>query len=469
MSLTASRRKRPTSLPGGRRGTSPLLPMPASAADHPAIARLLASLFHSPSACRCSEDEFKASLDDPFHELHDRLVTRCGPRLVGHVLTTRRTMRFGSLLLPAGGMHWLGVAPEIRQQGHGTRLLAAAENAMADQGAMVGLIRTRVPHFFRRTGWALCGHHSHSQAGVHDVLAGMIDLGLRPGRKTRPRPALLQGTRRRHTHVRCWRRVETPALLRIYNLNTFDLSGPLERTEAYWHWLIDRHGYDCLYVALDGPDLFELDETRTPIVGYAAIRGEQILELMVEPGHQSAAIDLLARACDDAIEQGHNSITYHGRPQDPLHDLFTSVGGTHHREPADDGQVLMARLLQPARLLQLLSPEFHTRVQAAREKSPHEPIPGRLSLDVDGRHYAILMGRNGVETQTGCVARQQAADHATLNVVDFTRLVLGQFDWNAAADETSLKVSKPETSRLLRILFPSADLWRPPLDDAKAP
>ena len=350
MNLTVSRRKQPSS---GRRGVSPLLPMPASAADHPAVTRLLASLFHSPSTCKCSEAEFKASIDDPFHEPHDRLIIRCGPRLLGHVLTTRRAMRFGALMLPAAGMHWLGVAPEIRHQGHGLRLLAAAENAMADQGALFGLIRTSVPHFFRRSGWALCGHHSHSRAHVHDVLAGMIDLGLRPGRQTRPRPAaLLHGPcRRRRTHVRCWRRVEIPALVRIYNLNTFDLCGPLERTESYWHWLVDRHGYDRLYVALDGPDLFELDETRTPIVGYAAIRGERILELMAEPHHPSAGVDLLSRACDDAIEQGHTCLTYHGHPQDTLHDLFTSVGGVHHREASDDGQVLMARLLQPTRFL----------------------------------------------------------------------------------------------------------------------
>ncbi len=471
MSLTASRRMRSAGPPadpcGGRRGIPPLLPMPASAADHAAVGRLLASIFYSPISCKCSELEFRASIDDPFHELYDRLVIRCGSRLVGHVLTTRRTMQFGSLQLPAAGLHWLGVAPEIRSQGHGLRLLAAAENAMTDQGSLVGLLRTRVPHFFRRSGWALCGRHSHSRAGARDVLAGMIDLGLRPGRRQRSRPALLRGAIRKRTHVRCWRQMEIPALLRIYNRNTLDSFGPLQRTEAYWHWLVERHGYDRLYVALDGPDLFELDETRTPIVGYAAIRGEHILELMVEPHCRSAAVDLLGRVCDDAIEQGHNCLTYHGRPQDPLHDLFTSVGGTHHRQASDDGQVLMARLLQPSRLLHLLAPQLHTRLQAARRESPHEPLPGRLSLAVDGRRYAILVDRDGVAIQTGRAARPQAADHAALNVADFTRLLLNQFDWDAPPDETSLHVSRPETMHFLRRLFPPVELWRPPLDDAR--
>lgn len=467
MSLTVSRRMRFVGPSGCRRGVPPLLPMPASAADHVAVTRLLASVFHSPASCRCSEVEFKSSIDDPFHELHDRLVIRCGPRQLGHVLTTRRTMQFGSLQLPAGGLHWLGVAVESRSQGHGFRLLAAAENAMADQGALVGLLRTRIPHFFRRTGWALCGRHSYSRAGIREVLAGMIDLGLRPGRQERPRSLLLRGARRRHTHIRCWRQMEIPALLRIYNRNTLDSFGPLERTEAYWRWLVDRRGYDRLYVALDGPNMFELDETRTPIVGYAVIRGERILELMVEPDRQSAAVDLLARVCDDAIEEGYNCLTYHGRPQDPLHDLFTSVGGTHHCEASDNGQVLMARLLQPGRLLQKLTPELHARMQVARQESPAEPIPERLSLNVDGRRHAILFGRDIVAAQTGHAARQAAANHASLNVADFTRLVLGQFDWAASPDKTSLHVSGPETERLLRVLFPSEELWRPPLDDAR--
>ncbi|GAG26427.1 unnamed protein product, partial [marine sediment metagenome] len=191
--------------------------------------------------------------------------------------------------------------------------------------------------------------------------------------------------------------MEIPALVRIYNRNTLDMFGPLERTGAYWQWLTGRRGYDRLYVALDGPDLFELDETRTHIVGYAAIRGGRILELMAEPGREagpygesgpckhSAAVELLARACDDAIEQGHNYVTYHGHPQDRLHDLFTAAGGTHHRDVRDDdGEVLMARLLQPSRVLHLLAPELHARLQAGADNAFTEAtMPGRLSLDVD--------------------------------------------------------------------------------------
>ena len=460
--------------------------MPASAADYPAVGRFLASVFHAPHCRECSADEFKASIDDPFHELHDRLVIKCGSQLVGHALTTRRTMQFGSIRLPAAGLHWLGVEPAIRSAGHGMRLLAAAENLMAGQGSLIGLIRARIPHFFRRSGWALCGHYSYSRAAAHDIIAAMIARGLRPGlrRSLRDRCCreILQGSRRKRLHVRCWRRVEIPALLRIYNQNTLGTFGPFERTEAYWRWLVDRRGYDRLYVALDGPNLFELDETRTAIVGYAAVRGKRILELMAEPGresepgcgsqtaHNSAAIALLARVCDDAIEQGHNHVTYHGHPQDRLHDLFTAAGGTHHHDTHnEDGEVFMARLLQPGRVLNLLAPELHARLQAGADSAfTKSTMPGRLSLNVDGKRYTFLLGRKGVAVQTGRTALFQAANHANLNVADFTRLILGQFDWTVPPSESSLRVSTPATDVLLRLLFPSLPLWRPPLDDATA-
>ena len=483
MRLSVSRWMRSTG-PKGRRDPLSFLPVPVSAADYPAVGWLLTSVFASRHANECSADEFKASINDPFHELHDRLVIKCGSQLVGHALTTRRTMQFGSIRLPAAGLHWLGVEPAFRSGGLGMRLLAAAENLMADQGGLIGLIRTQIPHFFRRTGWALCGHHSHSRAGAHDIIAEMIARDLRPGllrdslRGLRGRSCkkLLQGSRRKRLRIRCWRRMEIPALLRIYDRNTLGMSGPLERTAAYWQWLVNRRGYDRLYVALDGPDLFELDETRTHIVGYAAIRGGQILELMAEPGGEtgprkhSVLVKLLARACDDAIEQGHNYVTYHGHPQDCLHDLFTAAGGTHHREARDDnGEVLMARLLRPSRVLDLLAPELHARLQAGGDVAfAKTPMPGRLSLNVDGRRYVILIGRKGVAVQTGRMAIFGAANHAGLNVADFTRLVLGQFDWTSPLSESSIRVSTPATAVLLRLLFPPLPLWRPPLDDATA-
>ena len=61
--------------------------------------------------------------------------------------------------------------------------------------------------------------------------------------------------------------------MRVYNQNLPGSYGPLERTRAYWQWLLERRAFDQLYVALDGPNLWDLDESTTQIVGYAAIKG----------------------------------------------------------------------------------------------------------------------------------------------------------------------------------------------------
>ncbi len=479
MNLTASRRMRSGAAAEARSATFNPVPIPATAADFAAIVRLLASIFPSSCCGEFTEAEFKASLDDPFHESNDRLILRCGPQLLGHVLTTRRTMQFGPMQIPAAGLQWLGVDAAIRAGGNGSRLLAAAERRMAGQGALIGLMRTRIPRFFHRNGWTLCGRGGRGRAVAHDLIAAMISRGYRPGlRQSVGRPScedILRGGRRKRLHVRCWRRVEIPALLRLYKQNTFDSFGPLERTEAYWNWLVDRRGYDRIYVALDGPDLFELDENRTHVVGYAVIRGERILELMVEPSEISgpdphpAAVELLARACDDCIEQGRNCLEFHGRPQDRLHDLFAAAGGVQPRVACQGGEVQMAKLLRPGRVLHLLTPLFHDRLQAATGGDfANAQLPGRLSLNVDGKRYAILLGSKGAAVQTGRAAEFASLNRVDLNAADFTRLVLGQFDWEAPAGESSLVAATPAALRSLQLLFPPLPLWRPPFDDATA-
>src|SRR5262249_4663807 len=169
-----------------------------------------------------------------------------------------------------------------------TKLLAAAEKKIAADGAVLGLVRTKIPRFFHRSGWALCGRHNISHAKARDVLGWLHqDQTLR---------------QHRPLNIRLWRHVEMPALMRIYRQNLQGGYGALERSEAYWRWLIGRRAYDQLLIALDGPDKLELEETTAPIVGYAVLRQERIVELLTAPGHPTANWQLLARSCADAIE-----------------------------------------------------------------------------------------------------------------------------------------------------------------------
>jgi len=433
----------PSTLPETTTSRGPRLRMSVAhgtAADHMAICYFLKTVLGD-----LSPREYRAALEDPFYEPNDRLLVWRDNRIVGHVRVTHRVMQFGPLQVPVAGLSDLAVSPEWQGRGIGGRLLEAAEDHMRRSGAMVGLIRTAVPHFFRRTGWALCGRHSHSRADARAVLSGLLDRGVR--------------RRRRGLHIRPWRYWERAALARIHGQNINGTYGPLQRTDAYWQWLIGRKAYDQIYVALEGPGLLDLDESRTRIVGYAITRGERIVELFAEPTRRKAAAHLLARACTDAIEHDRQGVLLHAPAGDPLHQVLRRAGGTRFRGRADQGEVYMARLLVPMKLLGLLAEEFHRRAKAAGLE-----LPAELGLAVDEKKYRIAMNRRS----TRVVSRRLPPDHLQMNVADFTRLVLGQLDWPAAITEGHVTASTDQAKQMGRTLMPRLPLWHPPLDALRA-
>jgi len=408
--------------------------------DHMSVYYFLKTVFEG-----LARREFRASLEDPFYEPNDRLLVKQGNQIVGHVQITHRMMQFGPLQIPVAGLNDLAVSPEWHGRGIGSRLLEAAEQHMLRSGALVGLMCTGIPHFFRRTGWALCGRHSHSRADARAVLSELLDRGIR--------------RRRRGLHIRPWRYWERAALARIYDQNVGQTYGPLQRTDAYWQWLVGREAYDQIYVALEGPGLLDLDESRTRVVGYAITRGERILELFTEPSRRKAAAQLLARACADAIEHDRQGVLLHAPSTSPLHTILTRAGGARYQGRVDHGEVYMARLLAPMKLLGQLAEEFHRRGKAAEL-----PVPSELGLLVDGKKYRIALNRR----TTRIVSRRLPKDYLQMNVADFTRLVLGQLDWPVAMAEGRLSASTARAEKMGRVLLPHLPLWHPRLDDLRA-
>ncbi len=487
----------------------------ASAADHPTVFYFLQSVFQGPSA-----GEFQAALDDPFYEPHDRLLLRQRRRIVAHVHIVHRTMHLGAAAIPVAGLSWLGVAAEFRGQGLGAYSLRAAEVQMEMDGALLGTLRTSAPRFFRRAGWTPCAADSFRRVDACGLLARLLDLRLFP-------------RRRRRFHIRPLLRWEYPALARIYAQNVLQsqlppaadadsaefeqgaefrrwpivgcaAQGPLERTEAYWKWLLDRRGYDQLYVALEGPELLDMDETQTRVVGYAATRGEQIVELMAAPDCPRAAVELLARCCGEAVEQGRRCVLLHAPPSSPLFTLFDLAGGaappdrvlksvgvsptgaaaglsssdspgntlltagqassgTHFQNapecPSERGETYMMRLLDPLGVLRRLGGEFERRAEGAGLSRPFD-----LGLLVEGRKFQLELAREGVRATSHRVGRS----YLRLSGDDFIRLLLGQLDWDAATADGRLECSTALAAAAGRALFPALPFWRPPWDDLPA-
>jgi predicted N-acetyltransferase YhbS len=441
---------------GHRRVRSPIVP--ARAGDHESIYRFLATLFPGPMLA-----EFKASLADPFYEPRDRLLLKRAGALVAHVHLTRRVMQFGPNQIPVAGLKWLATAPHCRYQGLASHLLSAAERQAIQEGALVGLLRTRIPHFFRRAGWALCGQPSLSQANTRTVLARLLDEGLRRHRRGHPR-----------LHIRPWRRWEEKAVVRIYRQNLPGRYGPFDRTLAYWQWLLRRQAYDQIYVALDGPDLWDLEEVSTPAVGYVVLKGHRVIELMTAPGRPRVAAELLAHACGDAIEHDHHSIVLHAPPDSPFHHILAPSEGPPAGERAvvpafhgcgppgrceqdpERGEVWMARLLQPKLLLERLCGEFCLRARQARLARPLE-----LGLQVEGQKYQLELSNCGAAV----TCQRMGRSYLRMNVADFTRLLLGQLDWDRAVADKRLEASTALAQEIGRVLFPRLPLWYPPLDE----
>ncbi len=409
----------------------------ATRADHAAIYCFLKSVFKS-----LSRAEFASSLDDPRYYPCDRLLIKWQQRIVAHAHVVHRAMQFGSVVIPVAGLQWLAVAPEYRGRGLGLMLLEATQRYMASCGAMVGLLRTRIPHFFRRAGWAICGRPNYSEACCQRIMAKLLE------RRLLRRKGLL--------HIRPLRRWEIPALVRIYQQDLLGAYGPLQRSEAYWRWLVDRQAFDVLYVALEGPDQDDMRVTADCIVGYAVRRGEQIVELTTQPQRSDVAIELLARCCADAIEDDRRYVMLHTPPCCFLHDLLLQAGGVHHYQAADQGEVLMARLLDPLMLLRLLGEQLHARATAAGL-----PMPMEFGLAVEEREYRLCLTREGCTAQSGKVGLYKLR----LNIADFTRAVLGDLDWDCALAEGRVVPSTLLAEQMSRVLMPTVPLWRPPLDD----
>lgn len=419
---------------------------PAGAGDHPAIHQLLTAVFQGPS-----RDDFFSALEDPVYEPCDRLVVKRGAQVLSHLHLAQRVMRYGADSLPLSVAYRLATLPEYRGRGYAKRLLAGADEAMAADGSVLGLLTTRIPHFFRPSGWVVCMRHSHAQVGARDLLAQLSAGGFAPHAADEP------------LNIRPWRHVELPSLIRLYQESTAASYGPIERNEAYWRWLVNRQAgqrqtTDGIFVALAGPKRFDFDFDDAAIVGYCVQQDDKILELVASPKHPGTAERLLARACGEAIERDHHVVRLHLSPTDALWNVVAAAGGTLNRSEQHQGEVTMVKLLDPVGFLKRLLPVLHERATAASIRRPVE-----LSVVVDewNLKLRLTVSRRSVKVAKAAPGRNAIK----LSDADFTRLLLGHLNVAEASAEGRVQTSNRTALQTAAVLFPQLPLWHPPLDD----
>lgn len=443
------------------------------AGDHPDVYQLLLAVFQGPS-----REEFCASQDDPTYEPANRLLVRQGARLVAHLQIVPRLLSFGPLQLPMDRMTWLATLPEFRSQGFAGMLLDAAAcralRANSTRGAEVrqsqnldmlngepsssaavrtglpraaadravwGILRTRIPRFFHRWGWAVCGRHSRSRAKTRTILAR---YWAQPQLRSAP------------LNIRLWRHVELSALMRIYAQNTAGTFGPLVRSEAYWRWLISRKAFDHIVVAIAGPDKLELDEASAPIVGYAVVRQQRVVELLTDPAYPQAGPQLLARVCADAIERDQQEIELDAPPQDQLHRLVAAADGEFLHHEVEEQEVYMVRRPEMPALVRTLAPLWEARLRDSGMSRACE-----LGLLAGDEKHLLSVGRRGARAIPGRLSRNYIACSSS----ELTRLVLGHLNPVEAAESGRLTASTQLALEFANLLFPRVQSWHPAWDD----
>lgn len=441
----------------------------ARTGDHVAIFHLLRSphVGHSQvgnAAGGISRDEFQAALDDPFYEPTNRLLIRDAERVAAHVQILKRTMWAQQGRWPIGRLEHLAVLPEYADRGFDRQLVAAAESQMAEDGAFLGVVRTTTPAVFLSQGWTSVRGGGVSRANVRRLLSSLQPIVAESSSEGTWFDADGSSAGESRLNIRLWKHFELAALQRLYRAPARLCVGAVERSEAYWHWLISRRAFDQIYVALDGPDLLELEERAAKIVGYAVLQGDEILELATAATHPTAATELLARIGFDALERDGDTLALHAPTDDPLHRLFAVAGGAFREETlsarAPHAPTTFVKILQPTRAITALADVLHARATAAELTRPCE-----LRLQVDATHYTLVLSRRSVKVTT----RKSGPPMVKLSPAALTRLLLGQFtdedDWTLPRPP---KLPRRTAQELLTTLFPNTPAWWTPWDVAPA-
>ena len=412
--------------------------------DQHGILDFLTGVFRTPTAA-----QFQVQLEDPFYEPADRQLVRHQGRIAGHVRVVPREIRFGGLQLAVAELCELAVAPALRRRGLGAALLKAGERRARGDGALLSFVHSSGAPWFQRQGWIPFNGHCYSQCDTRELLARLSQDEVP---QTPARELSLTQQRALPLSTRIWRHVEREALVRIYDANTRHGFGPVVRSEDYWHWLISRHAFGQVYVAVEGRDRWSLDNT--PIVGYAIVHRDRVVELMADPRRPDAVRNLLARVGGEFIEHDFHNMRLDAAPDSSCHELCRLAGGRLVQRETDQGQRWLVRILHLPSLLKELAPLFAERARLAKLDDCELSVKG-------GEHAWRLIWKSGelsYEVATGS-AHQVLGDVALP-----TQLILAQTTIDDALAAGRARVTSPVAHQAARVFFPRLAYWQTPLD-----
>ncbi len=436
-------------------GTGQVQFAPGTATDHPAIERLLSSVFpHHQFA-----DRWQAALDDPLYEPCDRLLARQSDRLLAHVQVSPRVWHAGPLALKTSHLSWLATDARFRRGGLAAEMLLRAEQHALAQGSLLVTAWCTDPSYFLRRGFVKCAERGFHQLHPQHMLANLPE----------PEAGLT---------IRPWRRCEGSALVDLHTRRSQSAWGAFARTEAVWQWLVSQQPPRLVYVATDGPERRRGGPEVESLAGYLVMQGNRILELGCRPADATVPLAMLSRVCRDAVERGEASLSLiHPAPCE----WEACLAATPTR-PEPPHATLVAKPLNLPRLLTSFAPGL---TAIARRATPAIGALG-LILSIERAAHANGTGQssaNGnavlraLETLRGqwIFERRRHPKFAVGNIgrsyistspQDLLLLLLGAASVEELAGSGRLQVSNKTAERSASALFTPRPAWVSPLDDA---
>jgi hypothetical protein len=410
----------------------------AQVSDHAAIHALLRAANQSPSY-----EDFLTSLDEPSYEPTDRLLLRYGQQIVAHAQLLQRMAWFGGVKVAVGSVQDLAVLPEYAQAGYEGKLLATAEQQMHESQAIISLVRSDRPEPFRAAGWTDVRAPGHSDVSISDLLAHLSAQSA------------IASRRWQSPQIRRWRHVELDAVRAVYAESASHGWGAVHRAETYWQWLVGRKAHSDLIVAVEGADQGQDAETDSRIVGYTVTCGDKIFELCYLPDFARAAPRLVVRACQDAIEHDHHTLSLYAPASDPLHELIVTAGGSWCADERSAGGTLLVKLLSPPRWVEAIYPILRRRAKRASVQRPFQ-----ICFDCGSQKYRLVVTRRSsrlVEDTT--IPADVHCDAAT-----FESLLVGNLNVSKAIESGPLHAANEEMLERVNALFPPALFWQSQFD-----
>jgi len=396
-------------------------------------------------------EDFQSRLDHPAYHPSDRLLVRRDRSLVAHVHLAGHIALFDGQRMPIVKFDDFASLPEYRHAGYDRDLLGLGESMAASDGAVAALTHADRPEFFHQHDWSPIRGQGHTRADARSVLAHLEAQSSARRRR-----------RRAGVTIRTWRHFELDGLRGIYDRISETLWGPLYRSEASWQWLIARKGQDQILLAVEQGDSPETDDegggggAEGRIVAYAVVRGSCVVEMMALPEFATARTQLLARACQDAIDRDHHWISLYTSPTDALHELLVTAGGAWISDAMSGGPRWFFKLLAPEKWVERLYPIWHERARAAGISRPFD-----LGLAAGSQLWRFILTRRS--------ARLERVDALPANWVQgapgaIDSLLAGNLAIKSALADGCLRWSDPKLYVALAALFPARQFWQSPLE-----